>query len=265
MFTSSSAVTADAIFAKWDGWLSTIHGEIQGLLVNRHIFREVQAIIQANPKIQLASSFYQWMGNTYATAAVIGVRRQLDKDPDSVSFARLLGEVATNPQVLSRERYVALYKKYARKSRPRETEFPVGRGKRAPKYSRRIENGSILLFYAGTKFKIPGVYAVAVALDAVQSPRRGDRGYWNVSVRRLPYSKRLAITPFRGNPMEFAPPAEATTLLQIKQPSKRVRDLIQRALRLREGQRPSSVRSRAAVVTLVASARPSSRDATEDR
>lgn len=103
-------MTADAIFAKWDGWLSTIDGEIQGLLVNRHIFREVQAIIQANPKIQLASSFYQWMGNTYATAAVIGVRRQLDKDPDSISFARLLGEVAAHPQVLSRERYLALYK-----------------------------------------------------------------------------------------------------------------------------------------------------------
>lgn len=52
-------MTADAIFAKWDSWLSTVHQEVQGLLVNRHIFREVQAIIQANPKIQLASSFYE--------------------------------------------------------------------------------------------------------------------------------------------------------------------------------------------------------------
>jgi hypothetical protein len=81
-------VTADAMFAKWDGWLSTIHEQVRGLLVNRHIFREVQAIIQENPKIQLASSFYEWMGNTYATTAVIGVRRQLDKGHDSISFAR---------------------------------------------------------------------------------------------------------------------------------------------------------------------------------
>lgn len=50
------------------------------------------------------------MGNTYATTQVIGVRRQLDRDPDSISFARLLGEVAANPHVISRKRYVALYK-----------------------------------------------------------------------------------------------------------------------------------------------------------
>ena len=71
----------------------------------RHIFREVQAIIQTNPEIQLASSFYEWMGTSYATTQVIGVRRQLDKDPDSISFVRLLGEVAANPQVLSRGKW----------------------------------------------------------------------------------------------------------------------------------------------------------------
>lgn len=103
-------MTPDELFARWDAWLETIHTDVRGLLVNRHIFRDVHAIIQANPKIQLASSFYEWMGNTYATTQVIGVRRQLDRDPGSISFARLLGEVAANPHVVSRERYVALYK-----------------------------------------------------------------------------------------------------------------------------------------------------------
>lgn len=127
-FRYTTTVTADAIFSKWDGWLSTIHREVQGLLVNRHIFREVQAIIQANPKIQLASSFYEWMGNTYATTAVIGVRRQLDKDPDSISFARLLGEVAANPEILSRGRYVALCKTNPRDLADKDFDRLAGNG-----------------------------------------------------------------------------------------------------------------------------------------
>jgi len=100
----------DHRFNVWNEWLTTIHADVQGLLINRHIFREVQQIIQTNPKIQLASSFYEWMGNVYATAAVIGVRRQMDTDKDSISFARLLGEILGTPQILSRERYVRLYK-----------------------------------------------------------------------------------------------------------------------------------------------------------
>lgn len=105
-----AAMDANALFAKWDGWLTTVHSDVLGLLINRYIFREVQAIIQANPKVQLESSFYEWMGNTYATSQAIGIRRQVDKDRDSVSFARLLSEVAAEAEVISRERHVALYK-----------------------------------------------------------------------------------------------------------------------------------------------------------
>lgn len=97
-------------FAKWDKWLEKIYIDIQRLLINRYIFREVQKIIEANPRIQIASSFYEWMGSVYANDAVIGVRRQVDPDKRSISFARLLAEIRDNPQVLSRSRFVALYK-----------------------------------------------------------------------------------------------------------------------------------------------------------
>lgn len=99
----------DALYELWNEWLSTILTDVRGLLINRHIFQEVQRIIRSNAKIQLESSFYEWMGNVYATAAVIGVRRQLDMDKDSISFARLLTDIIANPQVLSKDRFVALY------------------------------------------------------------------------------------------------------------------------------------------------------------
>lgn len=99
----------DAVFAKWDKWLSTIYDDVQQLLVNRHIVREVQEIIRSNPSIQSDDTFYGTMWLCYATTAVIGIRRQLDTDMDSVSFARLLSEIQNRAEVLSRQRYVALY------------------------------------------------------------------------------------------------------------------------------------------------------------
>ena len=59
-------MTNDNQFKKWNKWLDTIFADIQGLLVNRYIFWEVQKIIQANPKIQMGSLFYEWMGNIYS-------------------------------------------------------------------------------------------------------------------------------------------------------------------------------------------------------
>ncbi len=93
----------------WDTGLETIQAEVQEQLVRRHVFWEVQDIIRVNQKIQIPSSFYTWMGGVYVDSAVIAVRRQLDRRPDSVSIARLLAAIKTSPRVLSRERYVRLY------------------------------------------------------------------------------------------------------------------------------------------------------------
>jgi hypothetical protein len=102
----------DEQFAIWDRWLEHVKGEITRLSVNRHIFWEVQEIIKKNPNIQKPSSFYEWMGNLYATDAVIGVRRLLDPDAKdiSISLARLLTEIERNPGVISRQRFLSLYK-----------------------------------------------------------------------------------------------------------------------------------------------------------
>jgi hypothetical protein len=99
----------NSLFIKWNEWLSTICADVQGLLINRHIYQEVQQIIQSNAKIQVGSSFYDWMVTVYVIAMAMGVRRQLDTRSDSISFARLLGEILKHPEVLSRERYSALY------------------------------------------------------------------------------------------------------------------------------------------------------------
>ena len=101
---------SDATFGRWDDMLGKIKDEVTRLQVNRHIFWEVQEIIKANTRIQKPSSFYEWMGNVYATDAVIGVRKQVDFHKRSISFARLFSEITKSPDILNRTRFLEMYK-----------------------------------------------------------------------------------------------------------------------------------------------------------
>jgi len=100
----------DDIFSKWNKWIDVIRSEITDLSFNRNIFREVQDIIKNNPKIQKPSSFYEFLVNIYITSALMGVRRQVKIDEDSISFAKLQKEIYHTPEILSRKRFFDLYK-----------------------------------------------------------------------------------------------------------------------------------------------------------
>jgi hypothetical protein len=80
------------------------------LVIGNHIFWEVQKIIQDNQRLHIPSSFYQWLGATYCSHTSMGVRRQLDRDPRSISLQRLLWEIKQSPCVLSREKFRSIYK-----------------------------------------------------------------------------------------------------------------------------------------------------------
>jgi hypothetical protein len=95
--------------AKWIRWLKIIHDEIQLLVLAKDGFWEVQEIIKSNKKIQKPSYFYQYLGNTYVSYSVIGMRRQLKVDSQSISLARLLIEIAETPEAVSRKYYRGLY------------------------------------------------------------------------------------------------------------------------------------------------------------
>src|ERR1700724_1522079 len=100
----------DSKLRKWLKWLKVIHDEVKDLVTSKDIFWKVQNIIKTNRRIHQPSAFYSYLGNTYVSHAVMGVRRQLKVDTQSVSFARLLEEIVDSPQTLSREYYVSLYK-----------------------------------------------------------------------------------------------------------------------------------------------------------
>ena len=87
---------------KWLRWMETIHDDILVLVQDANIFWETQDIIRENPRIQKPSVFYGYLAKTYFSHALAGIHRQTALQKDSISFLRLLDEIAENPGELSR-------------------------------------------------------------------------------------------------------------------------------------------------------------------
>lgn len=94
--------------------LRKIREDVRGLLISRFIFKEIQKIIAANPAIQVESSFYEWMGFVYATHAVVGVRRHIDRDTRSESLIQMLETIENNCVAFTKIRFQRLYPKHLR-------------------------------------------------------------------------------------------------------------------------------------------------------
>ena len=94
---------------KWLRWMETIHNEILALVEDANIFWEIQDIIRENPRIQKPSVFYSYLARTYLSHALAGLRRQTKLQKDSISFVRLLDEIAENPEELSRSYFNSRY------------------------------------------------------------------------------------------------------------------------------------------------------------
>ena len=100
----------DQKFAKWNKWICTIYKETVKLVEHQQIFGKVRDIVEANPEIQKPNAFYRFLANTYGDSSIMGVRRQIKPHRDSISLVGLLTEIIENPSVLSRKRFVELYK-----------------------------------------------------------------------------------------------------------------------------------------------------------
>ena len=93
---------------KWRKWIKVIEKEIYGLVVDANMCREIRDIIAENPRIRKPSAFYSYLGRTYFSHALAGLRRQIKPQKDSISFVELLDEIAKNPEELSRNYYRSL-------------------------------------------------------------------------------------------------------------------------------------------------------------
>jgi hypothetical protein len=91
-------------------WLDQIFRDVQQLIINDHVFWELQRIVRANDEFRKASGlFTRWMADGYAQSATIGVRRQAKGQDQSISLKGFLSEVEKYPALISRSNYMSLY------------------------------------------------------------------------------------------------------------------------------------------------------------
>lgn len=91
------------------GWFETIKRDVQDLLLDDHVFRELQEIVKANPAFKECSGlFTDWMASCFAQATAVGIRRQA-KERDGISLKRALNEIKNYPILISREHYLRLF------------------------------------------------------------------------------------------------------------------------------------------------------------
>lgn len=98
----------DAKFEEWNRDFQLLKGRAIHFADIDNVFWQVHAIIQDNPELQKGGIFQNWIAYCYATSVMVGIRTIVGIRKDSLSFTRLLGDMASHAQILTRERFLEL-------------------------------------------------------------------------------------------------------------------------------------------------------------
>lgn len=95
---------------EWRDWIQEdLRHEVVGMYFRRQMWRDVNEILLANPSVgQIQSSFWNFHHENYAAAQAIAIRRTADNGRNVRSLWRLLDELASDPDFLTRESYLEL-------------------------------------------------------------------------------------------------------------------------------------------------------------
>ncbi len=99
----------DQRFQKWCKWLNTIEEDVSRLYFARDVFTKILDIADNNERIDKKSLFFPFFNKIYADSVVMGIRRQLKKDKDSISLVKLLYELSEHPELVTRSDFYELY------------------------------------------------------------------------------------------------------------------------------------------------------------
>lgn len=99
----------DEVYARWLDHLAGIVNEVYTMHMYRFLWRRLAEITQSAdlPPSVIFDAFGVWYASTQAAA----VRRQVDRRRDVVSLVRLLEEIAAHPEVMTRDRHLALWRR----------------------------------------------------------------------------------------------------------------------------------------------------------
>jgi hypothetical protein len=99
----------DQKLEKWGKWIAAIDNDMVSLATSRLIYEETKQIIINNSALAAGPTvFFNCLVRWYVDSAIMGLRRHLKIDGDSISLAGLLQDIAGTPKFLSRTHFVSL-------------------------------------------------------------------------------------------------------------------------------------------------------------
>ena len=91
-------------YKKWIRWFDVINHDILILQISNQCNADLNSF-----QISQQNNFYKFLQLWYSNYMVIGIRRQIKVNRESVSFMGLLNEMQTMPRTITRTRYLTLY------------------------------------------------------------------------------------------------------------------------------------------------------------
>jgi hypothetical protein len=105
----SASSFEEKTLAMWLGWLDRIDLELVVMHMNRKVWKETIEMMRENEHVRETGGFFaDFLTRVYVDAQAMRVRRQAEINKGVVSLARLIASIQRNPQILTKERHVAL-------------------------------------------------------------------------------------------------------------------------------------------------------------
>lgn len=96
---------------RWKKQLDEIVDDVTDLVLSRYIFKEVILIVGKNRKLNTTNPFWDFLKTSYVSSLVLGISRQVDPDPRSLSLINLLDEISGNPKAITKKWFTTQYRK----------------------------------------------------------------------------------------------------------------------------------------------------------
>jgi len=87
------------------------NGRHSNRLFHRSMYDGLQKIVDNYEQRDKECLFFAFLQNVFIDSLVMGVRRQIKRDQDSISLVRLLCELIETPEIVTRESYYALWRR----------------------------------------------------------------------------------------------------------------------------------------------------------
>jgi hypothetical protein len=101
----------DEIFRAWMADLESIRLDIHELFSLRRTFRDLADVFERNTRLQAAGGhMWDWIRLNYAASVLIRLRRQVDRQRNTINLKRLLLDISEHPEVITRARRRAFHR-----------------------------------------------------------------------------------------------------------------------------------------------------------